>query len=261
MLGELPRLVPIRNRLSRLAALWLVGVALLSTPSSAADSAASDPDPLLERHYQLPLGNTLTSRKAMGTRDVNLARGTCRAELRRRHIRFFPVKSAVGIADPMRFSGPLRGVRFVMPGPKSVYSLLDCRLLLLLDDLSEVLASEGVTTVYVDGMYRPKAHLPGKKDLSQHALGLAVDIHSFGVKGGRMLNVERDFHGSLGSPVCGESATTEPETKDSVDLRNIVCAIARAKAFHYLLTPNYDEAHVNHIHGDIKQGAKEHVVK
>ena len=218
-------------------------------------------DPLLDRSYRLPLGDTLTTRKAMATKYADLTPGNCRAEVRRRHLPIVAVKSALGIVDPMRLTGALRGIRFVTPGPKSVHGLLDCRLVLLLDELSGVLASEGVTTVYVDGLYRPKAHLPGKKALSQHALGLAIDIHSFGTKDGRTLVIERDFAGSIGSPVCGETATVQPESKDSVVLRNIVCAMARAKAFHYLLTPNHDPSHANHIHGDINRGAQQHVIR
>jgi hypothetical protein len=233
-----------------------------AVPAKLLQQAADvDLDPSFNRSYQLPVGDTLTTRKAMGTKYADLAPASCRAEVRRRHIPIIAVKSAAGIVDPMRLAGKLRGVHFVTPGPKSVHGILDCRLVVLLDDLSDVLASEGVATVYVDGLYRPKAHLPGKKALSQHALGLAIDIHSFGTKDGRALVIERDFAGAIGSPVCGATAAVESRSRDSVDLRNIVCAIARAKAFHYLLTPNYDQAHVNHIHGDIKRGAREHVVR
>jgi hypothetical protein len=215
----------------------------------------------LDRSYRRPLGDPASSRKAIATKYAELTPKACRAELRRRQLPVVYAKRAPGIADPMRLAGPLRNVRFVTPGLKSVHGLLDCRLVLLLDDLSGVLSNEGVTTVYVDGFYRPKAHLPGKKAPSQHALGLAIDIHSFGTKAGRTLAIERDFAGAIGTPVCGEAATIAPESEDSVKLRNIVCAMARAKAFHYLLTPNYDAAHANHIHSDIQRGARQHVVR
>jgi hypothetical protein len=229
--------------------------------TAALTAPATAPELLIERSYRLPLGDTLTSRKAMATRYADLTPTACRAELRRRRIPFAAVRSAPGIVDPMRITGTLHDVKFVTPGPKSVHSLLDCRLVLLLDELSGVLAAQDVTTVYVAGFYRPKAHLPGKKALSQHAFGLAIDIHSFGTKEGRTLVIERDFAGALGTPVCGETASVSPESRDFVHLRNIVCAITRARAFHYLLTPNHDSAHANHIHGDIKRGAKEHVVR
>ena len=231
---------------------------------AAVSSNSSSPaiEPSQDRSYLLPLGDPLTNRRAMATKYADLSPNACRAELRRRRISVGPARTAsAGIAAPMRLTEPLHNVRFITPGPKSVHGLLDCRLVLLLDELASVLESVGVASIYVDGFYRPKAHLPGKKALSQHAFGLAIDIHAFGTKGSRTLVVERDFSGQIGAPVCGPGATIQPESKDSIDLRNIVCAMARAKAFHYLLTPNHDKAHSNHIHGDIKHGARQHVVR
>jgi hypothetical protein len=43
-------------------------------------------------------------------------------------------------------------------------------------------------------------------------------------------------------------------------LRNIVCAAARAGLFHHVLTPNYDAAHRDHLHLDIKRDARSVVV-
>jgi hypothetical protein len=218
--------------------------------------------PSIERSYLLPLGDTGTNPKAMATRYANLTAAGCRAELHRRRIAAVPAYGlALGIATPMRLLGPLRNVRFVTPGPKSVNGMLDCRLVLLLDELSRLLAEQGVAVVHIDGFYRPKSHLPGKKVPSQHSFGLAADIRAIGTADGRTLLIERDFAGRLGAPVCGEAAVVEPESTDAVELRNIVCAVARAKAFHYLLTPNHDAAHSNHLHGDIKRGAREHVVR
>lgn len=216
----------------------------------------------LERSYLLPYGDTSAHGKALASKYANLQPGACRAEVRRRRISAVPARgSAQGISSPMRIVGPLRSVRFVTPGPKSVHGILDCRLVLLLDELSQVLAENGVAVVYVDGFYRPKAHLAGRKTPSQHAFGLAIDIHGLGTKDGRTLVIERDFAGRIGTPVCGEAALLEPSSREAAELRNIVCAMARARAFHYLLTPNYDAAHGNHLHGDIKRGGKQLVVR
>ncbi len=228
-----------------------------STSPSSLDSAIG-----VERSYLLPFSDIGTHGKALATRYASLQPAACRAEVHRRHIAAVPAAGlALGIATPMRLVGPLGNVRIVAPGPKSVHGKMDCRLVLLLDEVSALLSEQGVAVVYVDGFYRPKAHLAGKKSPSQHAFGLAIDIHGFGTKDGRSLLVERDFAGRVGSPVCGEGAFFETESKESIELRNIVCALARARAFHYLLTPNYDTAHSNHLHGDIKRGGKEHVLR
>ena len=214
------------------------------------------------RGYLKALGDMGAAPKDLATRYANLQPGACRAEVRRRRIMAVSAQGvALGVATPMRVTGALRGVRFVTPGPRSKHGILDCRLLLVLDELAAVLVEQGVAVVYVDGFYRPKAHLPGSKSPSQHAFGLAVDIHGFGMKDGTGLVIERDFAGGLGAPVCGADAMIQPESRASLTLRNVACAIARSKAFHYLLTPNYDAAHANHWHGDIKRGSKQHVLR
>jgi hypothetical protein len=216
--------------------------------------------PEVEATFRLPMEPS--RRQALSSRYANLSPQACRAEVRRKKVQgVFATGMALGIATPMRLVGKLRDVRFVTPGPKSVHGMLDCRLVLLLDEVAEVLSAHDVTSVYVDGFYRPKAHLPGKKSPSQHAFGLAIDIHSFGMKDGRVLNVERDFAGRIGAPVCGEDAKVESERRESIELRNIVCALGRARVFNYLLTPNHDESHRNHLHGDIKRDGREQVVK
>lgn len=223
---------------------------------------AAEPLAGLEPSYRKDLTDVPSHRRAMADRYADLRPAACRMEVRRRKLAAISDHGlAIGISDPMRITGPLHGVRFVAPGPKSVHGKLDCRLLLLLDELSATLAELGVKSVHVDGFYRPKAHLPGKKSPSQHSFGLAVDIHALGLEDGRTLVIERDFSGRIGAPVCGAEAELTPETRDAIELRNIVCAMARAHAFHYLLTPNHDPSHRNHLHGDIKRGGREHVVR
>jgi hypothetical protein len=168
---------------------------------------------------------------------------------------------APGVASPLRLAGTVGPLRFVTPGVKSVYGILDCRLALLLSELGPTLAALNVKDVYVDNFYRPKARLPGKKALSQHALGLAIDIAGFGLVDGTVLNIERDFHGTIGAPVCGPEAAMSDGTRASVLLRNIVCELTRLGAFNYFLTPNHDVSHRNHLHGDIKRKTRDYVVR
>jgi hypothetical protein len=111
-----------------------------------------------------------------------------------------------------------------------------------------------VAAVRIDNFYRPRAKLPqghGKK--SQHAYGLAADVVSFTLDDGRVLDVERDFHGRLGEPVCGPGAFLEPLDDAATRLRNLVCELGRGGYFHHMLTPNHDAAHRNHLHLDIKR--------
>jgi hypothetical protein len=168
---------------------------------------------------------------------------------------------AKGIATPLRFDGTLGGIRFVTPGARSVYGKLDCRLALTLDELAPILTEHAVTEVRVDNFYRPRARLPGRRKPSQHSYGLAIDIVSITLADGRVLVVEDDWRGTIGDKPCGpESRLVEP-TNNTIDLRNIVCAIARTGLFHHMLTPNYDQAHENHVHFDIKRDEKRFIIE
>jgi hypothetical protein len=154
----------------------------------------------------------------------------------------------------------MHGVRFVTPGKKSIYGVLDCRLLIALDELASVLEKDGVIAVHIDNFYRARAHLPGKKAKSQHAFGLAADVAAFTLKDGRTLLVERDFRAVPNTPTCGPASRVSQPTDDSVALRNIVCDIVRAGVFHRVLTPYFNAAHENHLHLDIKRGERAIVV-
>jgi hypothetical protein len=207
--------------------------------------------------FNEPLSGPGLPREAPAVRNANLSPAQCRAETRRRKL---PVRAvggdARGIAVPLRLDGPLRGVRFVAPGRRSPYGLLDCRLALTLDDLAEVLAAHGVVEVRVDNMYRPRAHLPGSRKRSQHAYGLAADITQMKLADGRTLVVERDFQGARGEPVCGPESRLVQPTPEAIALRNVLCAAAGQGLFHHILTPGYDEAHRDHLHLDIKRDEK-----
>jgi len=218
--------------------------------------------PLPEVTFKEPLPDGPTEGERASYRIANLSPAQCRAELARRKL---PVtregRATPGVATPLRLTGEVRGIRFITPGKRSVYGIFDCRLVVLLDELAEVLSREGVTAVHVDNAYRPKARLPGRrKKKSQHAYGLAIDLYGFTLKDGTELVVERDFGGSLRAPVCGPLATA-PDDAKAIAVRNLTCAIARSRLFNYLLTPNFDAAHADHLHADIQRGTRARVVK
>jgi len=204
-----------------------------------------------------------TESQRRSRRIVNASPAACRAELRRRKLAVSALGGNVaGVATPVRLTGELRGVRFVTPGKKSVYGILDCRLAIVLDELAELLLAQGVVAVHVDNFYRPRAHLPGSRKKSQHAYGLAIDIYGVTLADGTTLVVERDFNGTVGAVPCGPDAALGPDgDARALALRNVVCAIARSRLFNYLLTPNYDAAHRNHVHADVGRGGTEHVLR
>lgn len=232
------------------------------TPAANPDIAPG-PDEEPERYpFHEPLPGPERLSRAPARRYANLSASQCRAELRKRHLPAKPAGPASGVATPLRLSGTLGKVRFVTPGKRSVYGMLDCRLVLALSDFAELLAEHGVVEVHVDNLYRPKARLPGRRSKkSQHAYGLAVDILALKLEDGRLLLIERDWHGTPKAPPCGPESAPAQTSEEAVLLRNVVCATARAGLFHHLLTPNYDAAHRNHFHFDIKRDARAIVVR
>ncbi|MDX2051009.1 MAG: extensin family protein [Polyangiaceae bacterium] len=180
----------------------------------------------------------------------------CGAELGRFGASVVRVRTAAsGIALPVRITGPLGSVRFRTAGAKSPYGLLDCRFVLALAQFSEVLTRFDVVSVRVDNLYRPRARLPGSRKKSQHAYGLAADITEFELGDGSVLNVEKDWQGKIGDPVCPDKPPPSIPF-NAKRLREIACATFEAGVFHHMLTPNFNRAHKNHFHFDIQRKAQ-----
>ena len=211
--------------------------------------------------YQAPLPSPLVSNTSPASRWAGLSGPQCLAELGRRKLGVTRSRGmAAGVSTPVRVTGPINGVRFLTPGAKSPYGILDCRLALALSDLATVLRRHDVVEARVDNMYRPRAHLPGKKKPSQHSYGLAIDMTQVKRSDGTELVVERDFDGVIGEAVCGAEARADlPD--DASRLRNLICDVARAGLFHHILTPNHDAAHRDHFHLDIARGARHRIIE
>lgn len=259
MPSALPGTVSARRALGGLAVAALVGGA---APEARAESSAPAPAPETERaSYQQPLPSPVVSKTSHAARWAGLSGAQCWAEVGRRKLAVTRWRGmALGVQTPVRVTGPINGVRFVTPGQKSPYGILDCRLALAFADLAELLKKHDVVEVRVDNMYRPHAHLPGKKKPSQHSFGLAVDMTRLKLSSGQELVVERDFDGAIGEPVCGEGARAAL-SGEAQALRDLICDVARSELFHHILTPNHDAAHKDHFHLDIARGARSRIIE
>jgi hypothetical protein len=227
--------------------------------SESVPTVAPEPAPEPPPHYPFhdPLPGRVLAKTSSAMKNANLAPWQCRKELRRRKLPFRrDRRPAKGVAEAYRVDGPLHGVKFVTPRSPSPYGILDCRLALTLDDFAAVLAEQGVVQVRIDNFYRPGARLPGSRKMSQHGYGLAIDLVSFALGDGTVLNVEQDWGSGIGVAPCGPDAQLVTPTEHSVALRNLACVIARSGLFHHLLTPGHDAPHRNHLHLDIKRGEK-----
>ena len=178
----------------------------------------------------------------------------CLAELALREVPFARGPKVPTIDTPVRSTGPLRGVVFEMHHPSARHPrggpVMDCRLLLALDDLSVVAADRGVARVRFNSIHRGRWV---QRRGWRHAAGVAIDIVEIVMKDGEALNVLRDFDGhGIGSRTCGAAAPTPHKAKARA-LREFVCAIDALGSFNLILTPHYDRRHKDHLHLEVRR--------
>jgi hypothetical protein len=185
---------------------------------------------------------------------ASLDRDACEAQLLSRHVDFARAEDTPGVREPIRLNGPLHGVSIHSGLPpaaraRSHADLLDCRLALSLDDFAATIAARGIVEMLTLSTYRTRAESGCTQKYSgeQHCAALAVDVGSFKRRDGTVLNVERDFHGRVGTLTCRDEARPLPETPAARELWDIACNAA-GKNFLVVLTPNWNAEHKNHMH-------------
>ena len=191
-----------------------------------------------------------------------LDRATCEAQLGARGIAFVRVDEARGVSEPVRLRGPLHGVTYhsdiaAAERASSPFEIIDCRLVLALDDFARQLERHDVVEVVHLSIYRPPSRGgAASRNPSPHAQALAIDAASFVKRDGTTLIVERDFHGRIGAQPCGAGTGPQPPTPEALELRRIVCDAAEAKLFNVVLTPDFNWKHRNHFHLEVRADAK-----
>lgn len=192
-----------------------------------------------------------------------LDRDACEAELARRGVPFVRGEPTAGVLAPERLHGPMHGVTISTGAPQAVrersqMEIFDCRLVLALDDFAALASERGVVEMLHISAYRPKSaygctvKYPGL----QHCAALAVDIAQLKLSDGTVWNVQKDFHGHVGSPTCGPTAHPTAPTPTSAALWKLVCDAADRGIFNVMLTPNYNAEHFNHVHVEITPRAR-----
>jgi hypothetical protein len=199
-------------------------------------------------------------------RYAQLDRTACEAELTKRAVPFKSEAETRGVLAPIRLTGPMHGVTFHSPLPPEKravqpWDILDCRLVLALDDFSQILAAHDVVDVTHFSVYRPPILKKGVSTARQHGGALAIDAAIFTKKDGSKLQVEKDFHGRIGAKTCGTGAGPAPVTPEATALRDIACTAADQRLFNVLLTPDYNWAHRNHMHLEVTPAASYFLVR
>jgi hypothetical protein len=183
---------------------------------------------------------------------------TCLAGLNQRHIPFTREEPKRGVEIPVRLTGRVGGVLYRTDYPDGErgsvpWEVFDCRLVLALDDLSEILRAHSVGEVRIFSAWRPPAKSwPMTEWGRRHQGALAVDVRELRKDTGEVLNILDQFHGKLGAALCTPGAPPpSPDSPEARELHDIVCAAADAHIFNSILTPNYNPPHKNHFHLEV----------
>jgi hypothetical protein len=200
-----------------------------------------------------------------------LDRSGCLAELKKRKVSFSEVDDARGVTIPIRLKGALGGVTYrteLPPSqrPTSPHEVMDCRLALALSDLSVILQKHDVEEALIFSAWRPPAKSwPKDKEAIRHPGGLAIDIRRLvkkqvGSDKAKDLIVERDWAPAPNQDGCSTEARAKIDKTDkgadAREIRAIFCEARDARIFTSMLSPNYDTAHHNHFHFEIRPGVK-----
>lgn len=219
------------------------------------------------RHHLLrraPPRRSIPLQHAPGSRAeayAALTEAACIAELGRRHIPFSQDEPKRGVKIPVRLTGRVGGVLYRTDYPdaqraSTPFEIFDCRLVLSLDDFSEILRRHSIAEVRIFSAWRPPSkNWPMDQWARRHPGALAVDVRELRKDTGEVLNVLEHFHGSLAKVWCGPGAASPvPDAPEARELREIVCGAVEARLFNSVLSPNYDRAHHNHFHLELTPG-------
>jgi hypothetical protein len=175
----------------------------------------------------------------------------CLAGLRARNVEFVeqPTK---GVRTPIRLAGANLGpLRLVMRDrrPGGVMPVMDCELARALLDAAPVFQGAGIRDLIFSGMYQYRTRR-GSSKLSEHAHGLAIDVHQFGSPDGRVLDVERDFEAGVGDWSSRDQVACvgSPEKTEARTLRELACTLRYSSAFREIITADDNSDHENHFH-------------
>jgi hypothetical protein len=90
---------------------------------------------------------------------------------------------------------------------------------------------------------------------TRHPAGLAIDVALLKKRDGQWISVAKDFGGKIGAKTCGDGVRTA-DTPEGRELRSLVCEANDLGVFTYVLTPNFNAAHYDHFHMEVRPTVK-----
>ncbi|MBN1945122.1 MAG: extensin family protein [Bradymonadales bacterium] len=152
------------------------------------------------------------------------------------------------IEDPVALHSPIRAVDFCGVGGSCSPMLMSCQMALAMVDLADIADELGLVAVEHWGTVNCRT-IAGTDRLSQHALGMAIDLTRFFDLDDTVYSVEDHW----------EADTDQPRTPQGRLLHDLVHELHDRWVFNVILTPDYNAAHRDHFHLDLTEG--EHFLK
>jgi hypothetical protein len=177
----------------------------------------------------------------------------CLQALGARGVSFNTVGPVEGVRTPVEVLGPIDGIKLISRGRRP--ALMDCELARALADAAPLFHQAQITGLSYSAAYDYR-QMRGSTELSNHAHGLAIDVHAFETPAG-LLDVQRDYPKGVGQwegygPARGrgvlEACVGAPPTPQGRTLRTLACSLNRHPDFNVILTPDDNYDHRNHFH-------------
>jgi len=174
--------------------------------------------------------------------------GDCFAELDARHVAYKHA-SRPGIQLGVELTGTIGGIALTSEDQPLV---IDCSLAVSLDEAGKYMAALGFDKATFSSAYS-RRNVRGTNHPSKHSYGLAIDVHTFSGPELGTLRVDRDFEQGLGDDMDCVGA---PLTHGGAALKILQCQLVRSGLFYLVLSPDYDDAHHDHYHLEVKPWAQ-----
>lgn len=164
-----------------------------------------------------------------------------------------------GIEKPVSLQMPLNRINYRYVEFDAIRSnlYLDCELALALVRANPLYLQKEVSTVIDFGVYNYRC-IGGEgippdcpRGISAHSNGKAIDVFGYELEDSAVYNIEDEWIiDEDDTPTC--DATTEPGPNQW--LHELVCEQTKRGIWNTVLTPNFNNAHRNHFHLDLKEG-------
>ena len=169
--------------------------------------------------------------------------GDCYSELDARHVTYKKTKKP-GIKKPVEITSALGGIEVAGNEPL----VIDCSLAVSLDEAGRYMKALGMTDAHFASAYSRRM-VRGTNHPSKHSYGLAIDVSSFTGPDLGTLRIDKDYEQGLGDAV---DCVGQPLTQGGAVLKVLQCQLVRSGLFHLVLSPDYDDAHHDHFHLEVK---------